>query len=112
MYLTTSLASLVKKTESQEQIPPNAEGLTSNIYLIVPRKWWYPPIKGAIEYVLAITLLIVTSPIVLLCAILIKLTSPGPAIYRQTRVGKDGRYFTIYKLRTMGHNCEALSGPQ
>ena len=41
-----------------------------------------------------------------------KLTSPGPAFYTQTRVGQGGRPFTIYKLRTMIHNCESLTGPR
>lgn len=44
-------------------------------------------------------------------AILIKLDSPGPAIFRQERLGKDGKPFTIYKFRTMYLNAEA-DGPQ
>ena len=44
------------------------------------------------------------------CVILIKLTSPGPVIYSQTRLGRHGRPFTIYKLRSMTHNCESLTG--
>jgi lipopolysaccharide/colanic/teichoic acid biosynthesis glycosyltransferase len=43
---------------------------------------------------------------------LVRLTSKGPAFYTQTRVGQGGRLFTILKLRTMRHNCEALSGPR
>ena len=42
--------------------------------------------------------------------LLVKLTSPGPAIYSQTRLGKNGRPFTIYKIRSMTHNCEGQSG--
>ena len=44
--------------------------------------------------------------------ILIKLTSRGPAVYTQTRLGRNGQPFTIYKLRTMTHNCESLTGAQ
>jgi lipopolysaccharide/colanic/teichoic acid biosynthesis glycosyltransferase len=113
MHLGTNAASFVaKKTKSQERSTRNSEGSPADNYLIAPRNWWYPPMKAALEHLLAIALLIVTSPIVLLSVLFIRLTSPGPAIYRQTRVGKDGRLFTIYKLRTMRHNCEALSGPQ
>jgi lipopolysaccharide/colanic/teichoic acid biosynthesis glycosyltransferase len=49
--------------------------------------------------------------VVLVSALLVRLTSPGPAFYRQTRVGIRGRQFTICKLRTMVHDCERDSGP-
>jgi lipopolysaccharide/colanic/teichoic acid biosynthesis glycosyltransferase len=45
-------------------------------------------------------------------ALLVKLTSRGPAIYSQTRVGRGGRPFRIYKFRTMWHECERHSGPR
>ena len=45
-------------------------------------------------------------------AIVVKLTSRGPAFYTQIRLGQDGRAYAIYKLRTMTHDCEKLSGPQ
>jgi lipopolysaccharide/colanic/teichoic acid biosynthesis glycosyltransferase len=57
-------------------------------------------------------LLILTIPVVLIAALLIKLTSKGPALFTQKRVGRDGRIYTIYKLRTMYDNCEKQSGPQ
>jgi lipopolysaccharide/colanic/teichoic acid biosynthesis glycosyltransferase len=41
---------------------------------------------------------------------LVKLTSRGPALYSQVRLGKNGRPFRIYKIRTMAHNCEDRSG--
>src|SRR6516165_3429062 len=47
-----------------------------------------------------------------LVALLVKLTSRGPVFYTQSRVGKDGRLFQIYKIRTMIHNCESLTGPR
>jgi lipopolysaccharide/colanic/teichoic acid biosynthesis glycosyltransferase len=57
-------------------------------------------------------LLVLTAPLVLVAIILIKVTTPGPAIYSQTRLGRNGKPFTIYKLRTMTHNCESLTGAQ
>src|SRR5262249_59432916 len=42
----------------------------------------------------------------------VKLTSRGPAVYRQTRLGRYGRPFVIYKLRSMTHDCERRSGVQ
>src|SRR5262249_13172475 len=52
------------------------------------------------------------APLLLLGAVLIKLTSRGPILYTQARLGRFGLPFTIYKLRTMHHNCERDSGPK
>jgi lipopolysaccharide/colanic/teichoic acid biosynthesis glycosyltransferase len=49
---------------------------------------------------------VMTAPVVAVFAVAIRLESPGPAIYTQTRVGKDGREFKIYKLRTMVRGAE------
>jgi exopolysaccharide biosynthesis polyprenyl glycosylphosphotransferase len=62
---------------------------------------WYLPVKRAIDIVGALVLLVLTLPIILIAAVLVRLTSKGPAFYSQTRVGKGGRPFTIFKLRTM-----------
>lgn len=74
------------------------------------RASWYLAWKPWIDAALALGLLIFLTPIVLLAAILIRLTSKGPAFYRQTRVGKDGIKFTIFKLRTMVVDSEAATG--
>jgi exopolysaccharide biosynthesis polyprenyl glycosylphosphotransferase len=55
--------------------------------------------------------LVVTSPLLPLISLLIKLTSPGPVFYRQKRVGKNGSVFTCYKFRTMRTDAEADIGP-
>src|SRR5262245_48766659 len=72
---------------------------------------WYEPVKRVVEFGAALVLLFLTAPVALVGAILVKLTSRGPAIYTQTRVGRYGRPFPIFKLRTMRHNCEAHSRP-
>jgi lipopolysaccharide/colanic/teichoic acid biosynthesis glycosyltransferase len=70
----------------------------------------YGPCKWLFDVVLAMAILIVTAPLLLLAALCVKLTSPGPAIYSQVRLGRGGRPFRIYKLRTMRHDCEKHSG--
>ncbi len=60
---------------------------------------------------LALTLLVIGVPIMLLAVVLVRLTSRGRAIYRQQRVGLNGRNFTMYKIRTMRLDAEASTGP-
>jgi lipopolysaccharide/colanic/teichoic acid biosynthesis glycosyltransferase len=72
----------------------------------------YAPFKVVVEWVLALFLLVLAMPVLVVAALLVKLTSPGPAIYSQTRLGKNGRLYRVHKIRTMYHNCEKLSGPQ
>ncbi len=60
---------------------------------------------------IAILLLIIFAPIMLIVAILVKLTSRGPVFHRQVRVGLNGTLFTLYKFRSMYANAEAVSGP-
>jgi len=64
-------------------------------------------IKRIIDIILSFVLLIPFAPLILLCSLLVKLTSKGPALFKQTRVGLQGKHFTIYKLRTMQHDAEA-----
>jgi lipopolysaccharide/colanic/teichoic acid biosynthesis glycosyltransferase len=68
--------------------------------------------KAAADCVLAAVFLVPALPLLLLCAALVRLASRGPAIYTQQRVGRGGHVFTLYKLRTMYHDCERLTGPQ
>jgi exopolysaccharide biosynthesis polyprenyl glycosylphosphotransferase len=69
----------------------------------------YPSIvKQTIDYLIALTLILFLIPFFLLIAVLIRLTSPGPAIYAQDRVGYGKRIFRMYKFRTMSENAEYL----
>lgn len=71
----------------------------------------YAEFKRAIDILFAVPGVLIATPIVLLLALLVKLTSRGPAFYLQERVGKDGRVFKIIKLRTMVADAEAATGP-
>lgn len=72
----------------------------------------YARFKAVAEVVAALALLAVAAPLLLLIMILVRLTSRGPALYSQVRLGRDGREYTIYKIRTMFHDCERVSGPR
>lgn len=68
-------------------------------------------VKRIEDIVCALLGLIIVSPIILIFAILVKLSSPGPIFFRQVRCGYAGKEFTIYKLRTMKQDAEKTTGP-
>jgi lipopolysaccharide/colanic/teichoic acid biosynthesis glycosyltransferase len=68
-------------------------------------------LKRLVDVAGSLCLLVLTAPTMILAAVLIRLTSRGPAIYSQTRVGEDGREFSLLKLRTMIAGAEARTGP-
>jgi lipopolysaccharide/colanic/teichoic acid biosynthesis glycosyltransferase len=68
-------------------------------------------LKHLVDQGLAAVLLFPTLPILALLIVLIRLSSRGPGVFRQTRVGKGGRIFTMYKLRSMRVDAEASTGP-
>ena len=63
--------------------------------------------KRTMDIVGALTGLALTGPLIALLAVLVKLDSPGPALFKQTRVGENGRSFRIFKLRSMVDGAEA-----
>ncbi|NQU20246.1 MAG: sugar transferase [Candidatus Nealsonbacteria bacterium] len=66
--------------------------------------------KATIDQVAAVLLLIPALPLIGLLVLLVRLTSRGPGIYRQARVGKNGRNFMVYKIRTMTNDAESGTG--
>jgi len=78
------------------------------VFRTTPDLSWALLIKGIIDRVGGFLLLIPASIIMLIAAAAIKLTSPGPAMFRQTRAGKHGKPFTMYKFRTMVTDAEML----
>jgi lipopolysaccharide/colanic/teichoic acid biosynthesis glycosyltransferase len=75
-----------------------------------PQPQPYLAIKSVLEFVKATVLLGLSLPLVVLAAVLVKLTSRGPVIYSQVRLGRLGRPYRIYKIRTMVYDCERISG--
>jgi exopolysaccharide biosynthesis polyprenyl glycosylphosphotransferase len=57
--------------------------------------------KGVVDRLVAASALVLLAPVLGMVAAAVRLTSPGPALFRQTRVGKGGREFTLYKFRSM-----------
>ena len=65
--------------------------------------------KRGMDLVIAIAVLLVTSPLLIAAATAIKLTSPGPVLFRQRRIGQRGRQFTVFKLRSMSAGADPTS---
>lgn len=69
-------------------------------------------LKRLTDLIVSLLLLLITLPLLLLIALLIRLDSPGPAIYKQKRIGKRGKFFQIYKFRTMHQGTPDLPTSQ
>jgi sugar transferase (PEP-CTERM system associated) len=67
-------------------------------------------LQSVYSWILGAILLIITLPLMGVVAILVKLTSPGPSLFRQTRVGLNGATFSVLKFRSMYNNAEARTG--
>ena len=67
---------------------------------------FYDQFKRALEFLLAVIVGIILSPILILIAVIVRITSRGPAIYSQTRVGTHASEFILYKFRTMRQDAE------
>ena len=77
-----------------------------------PMQLWELVAKRFFDVVISFTVLALTFPFLLIIGLLIRLTSDGTAIYKQTRVGRNEKPFTMYKFRTMFDNAEKDSGPK
>jgi len=76
-----------------------------------PLYGWNRVLKRALDLTLGAAALLVTAPVMLLVALALKLTAPGPVLYRQERMGVDGRRFQMLKFRTMRLDAERATGP-
>ena len=73
---------------------------------LLVRPGLYHSVKRGVDFILALVMCVPALPLILLSAIAVKLTSRGPAFYSQIRVGRDGRPFRLYKLRSMVEDSE------
>jgi exopolysaccharide biosynthesis polyprenyl glycosylphosphotransferase len=67
-------------------------------------------LKGVVDRVLAVVLVLLALPVLLAVAVGVKLTSPGPVLFTQNRIGARGEVFRMFKFRTMVVNAEELLG--
>lgn len=81
--------------------PRALEGLPLVRLAPLPIAAWQLAVKRCLDVSVALVALVIFSPLLLAIAIAIRLSSPGPVFYRQVRVARYGRLFTIYKFRTM-----------
>jgi lipopolysaccharide/colanic/teichoic acid biosynthesis glycosyltransferase len=77
------------------------------IKLPTPRQiWGYTPTKRALDIIVSVAALAALTPVFLLVAALIRLTSPGPVFFRSQRVGEGGHIFTMFKFRSMRSDAD------
>ena len=69
---------------------------------------WELLVKRIFDIIFSVLAIIITSPVMLLTVVAIKLDSPGPALFKQVRVGKNGRHFKIWKFRSMYVDAEEM----
>jgi len=72
---------------------------------------WNLVIKRIIDISGSLAGIILLSPVLVICALIVKFSSQGPVLFKQERVGRDGRKFTIYKFRSMKTSAEDKTGP-
>jgi lipopolysaccharide/colanic/teichoic acid biosynthesis glycosyltransferase len=89
--------------------PPAPDRDCAAVPPVVPSR--YAQWRHAADRLLAAVLLVLAAPLIGLLVLLVRLTSRGPGIFAQTRVGQGGRIFTMYKLRSMRIDAESRSGP-
>ncbi|MBA4063021.1 MAG: hypothetical protein C0501_04805 [Isosphaera sp.] len=92
---------------------PEIDRLTAQADVRKPNtEGWYAGIKVGLDYTAAVLLFPFAAVVLAFAAVAVKLTSPGPVFYTQTRLGLHRRTYRIIKIRTMHHNCEAKTGIQ
>ncbi|MFN7950476.1 MAG: sugar transferase [bacterium] len=96
--------------DSMDNYLETLNGIPSISFGIPPSRYWQLLVKRAIDVVVASVALVVTSPLALLAAAAIRLTSPGPVFFRQVRYGLNKRRFTLLKFRTMVVDAEHRRG--
>jgi len=83
------------------------EGVPFLTFTTTPSNETQLALKRLLDVAISVVLLLLTAPVLSIAALLIKLTSPGSVVFKQTRIGLNGRLFTLYKFRTMIEDAHA-----
>jgi len=76
-----------------------------------PMQAWEQSLKRLLDFTISLLVLLIGLPLWVLLSLLVRVSSSGPAIYRQRRIGQKSREFTMYKFRTMKNHAEKETGP-
>jgi lipopolysaccharide/colanic/teichoic acid biosynthesis glycosyltransferase len=91
---------------------PEFEEVATTLFGRATRIFSYEAVRPVVDFTLATVILLVSAPVVFAAMVLVRLTSRGPVIYTQTRLGRGGTIFTMYKIRTMYLDSERHCGPK
>jgi exopolysaccharide biosynthesis polyprenyl glycosylphosphotransferase len=94
------------KTQISRTTVDDLYGRPMMVFRSTPEESWQGVGKLAVDTLGAIILILLSSPLMVLAALAVRITSPGPVIFRQQRSGLNGRPFTMYKFRTMVTDAE------
>ena len=106
--VTFMLKSKDSKVNLTNAIKTEIENVRFLTFINVPHNIYPLAVKKVMDIIISLIMIVVFSPLFVLFGILIKLTSRGPVIFKQARVGLRGRQFDLYKFRTMVSNAEAI----
>jgi exopolysaccharide biosynthesis polyprenyl glycosylphosphotransferase len=101
IYVLPDVVTETAKTEADEIDGIPVIGLTESAI-----SGWNARIKRMMDLAICVPMLVVLSPVLLIIALLVRLDSPGPALFRQERIGQHNRRFTMLKFRTMRLDTE------
>jgi exopolysaccharide biosynthesis polyprenyl glycosylphosphotransferase len=108
IYLVPSLMDVISGHQKTHQI----FGVPLMVLLQDHMPGWEAQVKRIIDVIISLLVLVLGFPVWLAFGALIKITSKGPVIYKQERVGRNGKNYTMYKFRSMYEDAEKRGGPQ
>jgi len=107
---TTRFTTVTGMTTTTNTRPPADERVVDGPVDIVPAPYFSKRME-MLGRLTAICLLVICAPIIAVLIVLVRITSRGPALFKQVRVGRDGKNFVMYKLRSMIEDAESETGP-